>query len=116
DGGSRRLHGRPWGARRPGPRRQGDGGRRPRRRRDRASMKQRFRTSGGELAYVDEGDGPAVVLLHGFPTSSYLWRSFVPPLAARFRVIAPDLLGYGDSAKPVGTDLSMTAQAGYVRE
>jgi 2-hydroxymuconate-semialdehyde hydrolase len=79
-------------------------------------MKERFESSGGELAYVDEGDGAAVVLLHGFPTSSFLWRAFVPPLAARFRVIAPDLLGYGDSDKPLDADLTMNAQAGYVRE
>ena len=79
-------------------------------------MKRRFASSGGELAYVDEGDGPAVVLLHGFPTSSHLWRQFVPPLAARHRVIAPDLLGYGDSAKPPASDLSIAAQAGVVLE
>jgi 2-hydroxymuconate-semialdehyde hydrolase len=79
-------------------------------------MKRRFASSGGELAYVEEGEGPAVVLLHGFPTSSFLWRAFVPPLAARFRVIAPDLLGYGDSEQPADVDLSMTAQTGYVRE
>jgi pimeloyl-ACP methyl ester carboxylesterase len=79
-------------------------------------MKQRFGSSGGEIAYVDEGHGPAVVLLHGFPTSSFLWRQFIPPLTARFRVIAPDLLGYGESEKPGDADLSMTAQAGYVRE
>jgi 2-hydroxymuconate-semialdehyde hydrolase len=79
-------------------------------------MKERFESSGGELAYVDKGDGAAVVLLHGFPTSSFLWRAFVPPLAARFRVIAPDLLGYGDSDKPLDADLTMNAQAGYVRE
>jgi 2-hydroxymuconate-semialdehyde hydrolase len=79
-------------------------------------MKERFESSGGELAYVDEGDGAAVVLLHGFPTSSFLWRAFVPPLAARFRVIAPDLLGYGDSDKPLDADLTMNAQAGYLRE
>jgi pimeloyl-ACP methyl ester carboxylesterase len=79
-------------------------------------MKRRFVSTEGELAYVDEGEGPAVVLLHGFPTSSFLWRAFVPPLAARFRVIAPDLLGYGDSDKPEGADLSMTAQVGYVQE
>jgi 2-hydroxymuconate-semialdehyde hydrolase len=79
-------------------------------------MKERFESSGGELAYVDQGDGAAVVLLHGFPTSSFLWRAFVPPLAARFRVIAPDLLGYGDSDKPLDADLTMNAQAGYVRE
>ena len=79
-------------------------------------MKQRFRTSGGELAYVDQGQGPAVVLLHGFPSSSYLWRAFVPQLAARHRVIAPDLLGYGDSEKPTGPPLTIVAQARYVRE
>src|SRR5438477_8364849 len=79
-------------------------------------MKRRFESSGGELAYIDEGDGPAVLLLHGFPTSSFLWRSFVPPLAARFRVIVPDLLGYGDSDKPAEADLTMRAQARYVRE
>jgi 2-hydroxymuconate-semialdehyde hydrolase len=79
-------------------------------------MKQRFTTSSGELAYIDEGDGPAVVLLHGFPTSSHLWRGFVPPLAARHRVIAPDLVGYGDSSQPADVDLSISAQARYVRE
>jgi pimeloyl-ACP methyl ester carboxylesterase len=81
-------------------------------------MTERFTSSGGEIAYLDEGDpgAPVVVLLHGFPTSNVLWRAFVPPLAARFRVIAPDLLGYGASAKPADADLSMTAQAGYVRE
>jgi pimeloyl-ACP methyl ester carboxylesterase len=79
-------------------------------------MKRRCRTSGGELAYVDEGAGPAVLLLPGFPSSSYLWRAFVPPLAARHRVIAPDLLGYGDSDKPQDVSLTITAQAGYIRE
>ena len=78
-------------------------------------MRKRFASGGGELAYVDEGDGPPVLLLHGFPTSSDLWRAFVPPLAARFRVIAPDMLGYGGSEKP-DADLSMTAQVRYVRE
>jgi 2-hydroxymuconate-semialdehyde hydrolase len=76
----------------------------------------RARVSGGELAYVDEGDGPAVVLLHGFPTSAHLWRDLVPILAPRFRAIAPDLLGYGDSDKPGEELLTIRAQAGYVRE
>jgi pimeloyl-ACP methyl ester carboxylesterase len=72
--------------------------------------------SGGDLAYMDLGDGPAVVLIHGFPTSSYLWRREIPILAARMRVIAPDLLGYGHSEKPNDADLSITAQAGYLEE
>ena len=45
-------------------------------------MKRRFATSGGELAYVDEGDGPVVLLLHGFPELAYSWRKIMPTLAA----------------------------------
>lgn len=76
----------------------------------------RARVSAGELAYVDEGDGPAVVLLHGFPANADLWRNLAPLLAPRFRVIAPDLLGYGESEKPERADLSIPAQARYARE
>jgi pimeloyl-ACP methyl ester carboxylesterase len=57
------------------------------------------------------------VLLHGFPTSSHLWRDLVPMLAPRFRAIAPDLLGYGDSSKvddPAA--LTIRAQAQLVAE
>lgn len=78
--------------------------------------KRRASISAGELAYVDVGDGPVVVLLHGFPQSSHVWRSLAPALASRFRVIAPDLLGTGDSSKPLDASLSLHAQAGYVRE
>jgi pimeloyl-ACP methyl ester carboxylesterase len=78
--------------------------------------RERFATSGGELSYVDGGAGKPVVLLHGFPASSYLWRREIPLLATRMRVIAPDLLGYGESDKPPGTDLSIRAQAAYVGE
>lgn len=55
------------------------------------------------LHYVDEGprDGPVVVLLHGEPTWSYLYRTMIPPLAdAGYRVLAPDLIGFGKSDKP----------------
>jgi 2-hydroxymuconate-semialdehyde hydrolase len=76
----------------------------------------RLRTSGGDLEFIDEGTGPVVLLLHGFPTSSFLWRHFVPVLASRMRVVAPDLLGYGRSEKPKDADLSVRAQAGYVQE
>jgi pimeloyl-ACP methyl ester carboxylesterase len=78
--------------------------------------KRRVSTSGGDLAVVDVGEGPALLLLHGFPLSSFLWRRFIPMLAARFRVIVPDLLGAGDSDKPAGMPLDIRAQAGYVRE
>lgn len=71
----------------------------------------------GDIAYVDEGDGPGVLLLHGFPTSSHLWRDLVPILAPRFRVIAPDLLGYGDSEKPKEPEaLTIRAQAAAMRQ
>jgi 2-hydroxymuconate-semialdehyde hydrolase len=76
----------------------------------------RVSVSGGELAYADLGEGPPVLLLHGFPTSSFLWRREAWLLAQRMRVIAPDLLGYGLSDKPTGADLSEAAQAGYMRE
>ena len=78
--------------------------------------KTRARTSGGELAYLDVGEGPAVVLLHGFPQSSFVWRDLAGLLAGRFRVIAPDLLGAGDSDRPADAPLDIRAQSGYVRE
>jgi len=81
-----------------------------------ADRRRRASTSGGELAYMDEGDGPAVLLFHGFPQSSFVWRDLAPLLAARFRVIVPDMLGHGDSDKPEGVPLHLAAQAGYVRE
>jgi haloalkane dehalogenase len=59
------------------------------------------------LHYVDEGPGDAapVLLLHGEPTWSYLYRHFIPPLAAYgHRVLAPDLIGFGKSDKPVARD------------
>jgi pimeloyl-ACP methyl ester carboxylesterase len=76
----------------------------------------RARTSGGELAYLDVGEGPPVVLLHGFPQSSFMWHDLAGLLAGRFRVIAPDLLGAGDSDMPSDEPLGIVAQAGYVRQ
>jgi pimeloyl-ACP methyl ester carboxylesterase len=61
------------------------------------------RIRAGELTLnvLDEGRGPAVLLLHGFPDSCRLWRHQVPALAADgFRAVAPDLRGFGDSDKP----------------
>lgn len=73
-------------------------------------------TSAGSIAFHDEGSGPPVVLLHGFPASSWQWREFVPLLAARFRVIAPDLPGAGSSVPAQGVVLDLAAQAGAVAE
>ena len=54
---------------------------------------------GKRMAYVDAGEGDPIVLLHGNPTSSYLWRKVIPPLSAIGRCVAPDLIGMGDSEK-----------------
>lgn len=54
---------------------------------------------GKRIAYIDEGEGDPIVFLHGNPTSSYLWRNVMPELAGKGRLIAPDLIGQGDSDK-----------------
>jgi len=60
-----------------------------------------FTSPSGKIAYIDEGEGPVLLLLHGVPTSSWLYRKMIPILAnAGHRVIAPDMLGYGASDKP----------------
>ncbi len=53
------------------------------------------------LHYVTAGQGPPVVLLHGWPQTWYEWRHIIPELARRFTVIAPDLRGLGDSSRPL---------------
>jgi pimeloyl-ACP methyl ester carboxylesterase len=77
----------------------------------------RFRAPSGELAYRDLGDAedPAVVLLHGFPASGYLWRHLAPLLEPWMRVLVVDLLGAGDSDKPADAELGLAAQARAVR-
>lgn len=54
---------------------------------------------GMPMAYHERGEGPPVLFLHGNPTSSYLWRDVIPELEGLGRLIAPDLIGMGDSAK-----------------
>ena len=54
------------------------------------------------IHYVTAGQGSVVVLLHGWPQTWYLWRDVIPGLATRFRVVAPDLRGLGDSSRPPG--------------
>jgi haloalkane dehalogenase len=53
----------------------------------------------GHMAYHERGEGAPILLLHGNPTSSYLWRDVITELEGRGRLIAPDLIGMGDSAK-----------------
>lgn len=57
------------------------------------------RVNDRQIAYVEEGSGDPIVLLHGNPTSSFLWRNVVPELVESGRVIVPDLIGQGDSEK-----------------
>jgi haloalkane dehalogenase len=58
------------------------------------------RVRGSKMHYVDVGSGDPIVLLHGNPTSSYLWRNIIPELSTRGRVIAVDMIGMGLSDKP----------------
>ena len=62
--------------------------------------------NGSRMAYIDEGEGDAIVFQHGNPTSSYLWRNVMPYCRGLGRLIACDLIGMGDSAKlsPSGPD------------
>ena len=66
---------------------------------------------GHRIAFQDVGQGSPVILIHGIPTSSYMWREIIPPLSARYRVVAPDLLNFGRSDKPATADVSINAQA-----
>lgn len=52
-----------------------------------------------KLHYYEEGEGKVILMLHGFPTSGYLWRNVIPELSKKFRVIAMDLPGFGQSDK-----------------
>ena len=63
---------------------------------------------GKKMAYIEEGQGQPIVLLHGNPTSSYLWRNVIPELKGLGRVIAPDLIGHGNSDKLSMTDDDIT--------
>jgi pimeloyl-ACP methyl ester carboxylesterase len=70
---------------------------------------------GHRVAYRLAGSGPALVLIHGITARSDTWRLVAPQLAKRFTVLAPDMLGHGESAKPRG-DYSLGAYASGVRD
>src|SRR5918996_5224359 len=70
---------------------------------------------GHRVAYRCAGSGPAIVLVHGITSTSATWDQVMPYLATRFTVIAPDLIGHGESAKPRG-DYSLGAYASGVRD
>ncbi|HEY0753947.1 MAG TPA: haloalkane dehalogenase [Ktedonobacteraceae bacterium] len=63
------------------------------------SQKKRKSVLGLEMAYIDEGQGDPIVFLHGNPTSAYVWRNILPYVQGFGRILAPDLIGMGDSQK-----------------
>jgi pimeloyl-ACP methyl ester carboxylesterase len=70
---------------------------------------------GDRIAYRDAGEGHALLLIHGMAGSSATWSAIIPQLSKKYRVIAPDLLGHGMSAKPRG-DYSLGAFAVFLRD
>lgn len=66
---------------------------------------------GERIVQLEAGDGPTLVLLHGFTGSKENWLALMPLLATRYRVIAPDLPGWGESARVDGADYGYSAQA-----
>ncbi|MBC2637951.1 MULTISPECIES: alpha/beta fold hydrolase [unclassified Rhodococcus (in: high G+C Gram-positive bacteria)] len=70
---------------------------------------------GDDVAYRMAGEGEALLLVHGMAGSSATWRAVLPQLEQRYRVVAPDLPGHGDSAKPRG-DYSLGAFAAWLRD
>ncbi|MBL6933395.1 MAG: alpha/beta hydrolase [Rhodospirillales bacterium] len=64
----------------------------------------RIKTDGAEINLHKKGDGPPLLLLHGYPQNHVMWHKIAPRLADDFTVVVPDLRGYGDSTKPPGRD------------
>jgi pimeloyl-ACP methyl ester carboxylesterase len=79
------------------------------------SEKKRFvRVGKADVAYYEEGNGEPLLLLHGCPFSSFIWRKVIPRLSSHYRCLAPDLLGLGDTETPEGADWSLRAQEAMV--
>ena len=64
--------------------------------------RKRVRTSGATINLVTGGEGPPLLLLHGYPETHAMWHKLAPDLARDYTVVCPDLRGYGDSSKPKG--------------
>lgn len=75
-----------------------------------------FDSARGRLHYIDEGAGPPLLLCHGNPTWSFLYRNIIIALRDRFRCIAPDYLGFGLSERPAGFGYKIDEHAGVVGE
>jgi pimeloyl-ACP methyl ester carboxylesterase len=78
-------------------------------------MATRIELSHATLELDDVGQGHPVILLHGFPATRYLWSRVVPPLMqAGYRLLVPDLVGYGASLAPAGLLLDMASQSRWL--
>ncbi|MDB2462833.1 alpha/beta hydrolase [Algibacter sp.] len=69
-----------------------------------------FSSKDGNIKYIDKGKGDVIVLLHGIPTSGWLYRNIIDNLSENHRVIAPDMLGFGSSDSPKGYDIYSETQ------
>ncbi|MFQ5477888.1 MAG: alpha/beta fold hydrolase [Candidatus Krumholzibacteriia bacterium] len=69
---------------------------------------------GTQVAYIDEGGGEPLILLHGCPFHAYEWRDVIPILSAEYRVIAPDLLGLGDTQVRLDDDYRLPGDVDMV--
>lgn len=78
--------------------------------------KRKCKISGQNIAYLRYGSGETVLMIHGITTYSFIWRKIVPFMSSNYDVIAIDLLGCGDSDKPLDVDYSIKNQAKYIVE
>ncbi len=69
-----------------------------------------FKSVDGNIHYIDKGEGEVIVLLHGIPTSGWLYRHMIDELSRHYRVIVPDMLGFGSSDSPKGYDIYSEAK------
>jgi len=76
--------------------------------------RRRVAAGDGEIAYIDQGAGDAIVFLHGNPTSSYLWRNVIPHVSDLGRTLAPDLIGMGRSGKSPAGNYRFVDHARYL--
>jgi haloacetate dehalogenase len=73
--------------------------------------RRRIAVNGVEINLVTGGNGPPLLLLHGYPQTHAIWRKVAPRLAESYTVVAADLRGYGDSSKPAGQRTTPTTPA-----
>ncbi|UCD84419.1 MAG: alpha/beta hydrolase [Deltaproteobacteria bacterium] len=68
-----------------------------------------------KIAYIEDGNGSPIIFIHGYPTSSFLWRKVIKLLSSEYRCYAPDLLGLGDTEVSLEEDFSMPSQAEMIK-